>query len=183
MFVEIEELLKEKNEVVIAIDGPSGSGKSTLASKLEEHFNDSVVVHMDDFFLPSVERTPERLDGVFMHVDYQRLIDEVLGRSETTSNYRVFDCKSQTFEVVQINKGHIIILEGVSSARMELRKYIDFIIYIDISRASQLERLSSRENEFMYKRFINEWIPLEDFYFSEHAVKSSADLILEGDKR
>ena len=47
---QIDELLTQKETVIVAIDGKCTSGKTTLASKLAEIY-DCNVFHMDDFFL------------------------------------------------------------------------------------------------------------------------------------
>ena len=54
---KIDELLTQKDRVVVAIDGKYTSGKTTLASKLAEIY-DCNVFHMDDFFLRPEQRTP-----------------------------------------------------------------------------------------------------------------------------
>ena len=56
---KIDELLSEKDFVVVAIDGKCTSGKTTLAAKLAEIY-DCNVFHMDDFFLRPEQRTPAR---------------------------------------------------------------------------------------------------------------------------
>ena len=62
MIEQIKQLLKEKEYVVIAIDGCAASGKTTLAKKLSNMFSASVI-HMDDFFLPLEKRTEERVSS------------------------------------------------------------------------------------------------------------------------
>jgi uridine kinase len=47
---KIDELLMQKDIVIVAIDGKCTSGKTTLAAKLAEIY-DCNVFHMDDFFL------------------------------------------------------------------------------------------------------------------------------------
>ena len=47
---QIDDLLTQKDAVIVAIDGKCTSGKTTLASKLAELY-DCNVFHMDDFFL------------------------------------------------------------------------------------------------------------------------------------
>ena len=44
----------------VAVLGHNGSGKSTMAAVLADVFSASLV-HMDDFFLPFEQKTPERL--------------------------------------------------------------------------------------------------------------------------
>ncbi len=47
--VFIKEKLRNKQPLIIAIDGRSASGKTTLAKELNQLFL-SEVIHMDDFF-------------------------------------------------------------------------------------------------------------------------------------
>ena len=54
--IQIDELLAEKDMILVAIDGKCTSGKTTLASKLAELY-DCNVFHMDDFFLRPEQRT------------------------------------------------------------------------------------------------------------------------------
>ena len=56
----IQQLLCEKETVIVAIDGNCTSGKTTLANQLAANY-DCNVFHMDDFFLPVDMRTEERL--------------------------------------------------------------------------------------------------------------------------
>ena len=74
---KIDELLTQKETVIVAIDGKCTSGKTTLASKLAEIY-DCNVFHMDDFFLRPEQRTPERFAEVGGNVDYERFQEEVL---------------------------------------------------------------------------------------------------------
>ena len=74
--IQIDELLAEKDMILVAIDGKCTSGKTTLASKLAELY-DCNVFHMDDFFLRPEQRTPERFAEVGGNVDYERFYKEV----------------------------------------------------------------------------------------------------------
>ena len=47
---QIDDLLCQRNQVIVAIDGSCTSGKTTLATHLAEIY-DCNVFHMDDFFL------------------------------------------------------------------------------------------------------------------------------------
>lgn len=52
--------LPKKPRLLVTIDGPCGSGKSTLADALSDALN-APIIRMDDFFLPHVLKTPQRL--------------------------------------------------------------------------------------------------------------------------
>ena len=67
----IDELLEQKNMVIVAIDGPCTSGKTTLAAKLAEIY-DCNVFHMDNFFLRPEQRTAQRLSAPGENVDHER---------------------------------------------------------------------------------------------------------------
>ena len=73
----LDELLKSRQHILVAIDGNCTAGKSTLASLLEKEY-DCNVFHMDDFFLRPEQRTPDRFAQVGGNVDYERFFEEVL---------------------------------------------------------------------------------------------------------
>ena len=93
----IDELLAQKDMVIVAIDGKCTSGKTTLAGKLAEMY-DCNVFHMDDFFLRPEKRTPERYAEVGGNVDYERFKEEVLVplKAGKPFSYRPFDCSTFT---------------------------------------------------------------------------------------
>ena len=43
------------------LDGPCASGKTTLAAFLEHAIPNLYIVHMDDYYIPMAQKTPERL--------------------------------------------------------------------------------------------------------------------------
>ena len=71
ILMRINELITQKEQVIVAIDGNCTAGKTTLAGKLAEIY-DCNVLHMDDFFLRAEQRTPERYAEVGGNVDYER---------------------------------------------------------------------------------------------------------------
>ena len=89
---KIDELLTQKDMVIVAIAGKCTSGKTTLASKLAQIY-DCNVFHMDDFFLRPEQRTPERFAEIGGNVDYERFREEVLLplKSGKAVSYRHFD--------------------------------------------------------------------------------------------
>ena len=78
--------------MLVGIDGPGGSGKSTLAAQLAETLDDIVLVHSDDFYLPSVRRG-ERLGEVGPFFDLPRLLTQVIepGAAGSVIRYQRYD--------------------------------------------------------------------------------------------
>ncbi len=174
---KINRIAKEKDKIVIGIDGPAAAGKSTLAYRLQEEFGASIF-HMDDFFLTDDLRTDERLNTPGGNVDYERMHKEVfLHLSEEKITYNKYNCHTKHFEEEEEKLQNIIVIEGVYSHRPELKHYYDISVFIDISSEEQLSRLKTR-NACLVQRFEDEWLPMENKYFDVFNVKELADYLL-----
>ena len=165
--------------LIIAIDGRSGAGKSTLAGTLEERLG-LAVVHMDDFFLQPHQRTQERLSEPGGNVDYERVRKEVLEplkRGEKHVSYRIFDCKTMSFQGERtINGSKTVVVEGSYSCHPLLKEYYDLTIFLDVDKETQMERLRERVGEERLGMFKEKWIPLEEAYFEAFAIKEQCDI-------
>lgn len=163
---------------VIAIDGPSGSGKSTLAKQLEETYP-CTVFHTDDYFLPPSMKTKERLMLPGTNLHYDRMLDEVfhnLNNPEITSNH--FNCTTNQMDYREpVVVKPVIIIEGVYSMHPVFQPFYDVMIFLDVDQETQEKRILSRSNNQMLKRYLTEWIPLENQYFKAFDIKSKANLI------
>jgi hypothetical protein len=181
VFARIDQLLGCNETVIIAIDGKSGAGKSTLASLLASVY-DLNLFHMDDFFLRPELKTPERLGEIGGNVDYERFYQEVLkplARGEAF-RYQVYDCKTQALgDWREAPRKRINIIEGSYSMHPLLRDAYDLKVFLNISDEEQSSRILSRNGPFMHKRFINEWIPLENAYFEGMRIKEQCDLVYD----
>ena len=163
---------------IIAIDGNSGAGKSTLADILYCIY-DCNVFHMDDFFLRPFQRTPERLSEPGGNIDYERFLKKVLIplKAGVEFTYRKYDCKLQKLgKKVKVKPKQINIIEGVYSLHPQftgktgLNDFYDLKIFLKIEKYKQMRRLKSRNPE-LFERFINEWIPMENMYFSTFNIE------------
>jgi len=171
---KIDELLSEKDFVVVAIDGKCTSGKTTLAAKLAEIY-DCNVFHMDDFFLRPEQRTPARFAEVGGNVDYERFQEEVLLPllAGNAFSYRPFDCSTLTLsEPVQVIPKKLNIIEGTYSHHPYFGDPYDLKILLTVTAELQRERILQRP-AFLQKRFFDEWIPMEDRYFAANNILSS----------
>lgn len=164
---KIDELLTQKDMVIVAIDGKCTSGKTTLASKLAEIY-DCNVFHMDDFFLRPGQRTPERFAEVGGNVDYERFREEVLLPLKTGKafSYRPFDCSTFTLAApVAVTPKKLNIIEGTYSHHPYFGNPYDLKILLTVDEEIQRQRILERP-AFLHKRFFEEWIPMENRYFA-----------------
>ncbi len=176
----IEELLSEKEQVMIAIDGNSAAGKTTLSTILQSKF-DCNIFHMDAFFLRAEQRTEKRLSAPGGNVDYERFQSEVLKplRINKTFSYRPYDCRTQTLaDPIMVQPSKLNIIEGVYSLHPYFGEIYDYKIFLSLESEEQKRRIIERDGEQKYKRFINEWIPMEKKYFEEYKIKSKCNLIV-----
>ena len=173
-----------EGRVTLAIEGGSTSGKTTLAKLLTQLY-DCTVFHMDDFFLRPEQRTQERFAEPGGNVDRERFLEEVLlplHKQETVS-YRRFDCGTFTLaEPVAVKPSKLIIVEGAYSMHPELAEYYTLSVFLEISSETQRKRIEKRNTPELAKRFHEEWIPMEQRYFTELKVKERCDLICKNEE-
>lgn len=180
LFATIDGLL-EKGRVILAVEGGSASGKTTLSQILKEIYG-CTVFHMDDFFLRPEQRTPERYAEVGGNIDRERFLEEVLiplSKNEPV-NYRRFDCS--TFKLspaTEICPENLTVIEGVYSMHPSFSEYYDVSVFLDIPPELQRKRISVRNSPQFAERFHNEWIPLENVYFSQRQVKQRCSMRIE----
>lgn len=179
VILKINSLLKEKEKVIIAIDGRCASGKSTLANLLSTVF-DSEIIKMDDFFLPMAKRNAKRLNEAGGNVDYERFYEEVVVPylKNQPINYRVFSCQKGEFDGTKsISQKRLTIVEGSYSQHKYFKDPYDLKIFVTADYEKRLQRISNRNGEFMLKNFINRWIPLEENYFFHEKTAENCDII------
>lgn len=176
---KINSLLKDKDKIIIAIDGPCASGKTTLSCELSEIF-DCNVIHMDDFFLPFEKRTVERMNEVGGNIDYERFKCEVADNITKNEDftYSKFDCSTGKAEKkITVTSKKVNIIEGVYSLHPRFISIYDIKIYLNIDAQTQTSRLKERSPEKL-ERFVGEWIPKENAYFEKFKIKDMCDIIL-----
>jgi len=175
---QIDSLLKEKDTVLVAIDGPCTAGKTTLGAKLAERYVCNVF-HMDEFFLQSFQRTPDRLAEPGGNVDYGRFRQEVLlplTQGETVC-YRPYDCSTQSLkEPVTVPHRKLTVIEGTYSCHPYFGDAYDLRIFLTVSPEVQHQRVLQRP-AFKHRRFFEEWIPKEQQYFTTYNIQESCSIV------
>ena len=176
----IDQLLREKEQVIIAIDGSCTAGKTTLAAALAAEY-DCNLFHMDDFFLRPQQRTPERFAEAGGNVDYERFREEVLESLKTGAEftYRTFDCSvMELAEPVAVQPKRLNIVEGTYSQHPHFEDPYDLKIFLEVSEKIRTQRILERP-AFLHQRFFQQWIPMEQQYFAAFQVAEKSDLVLE----
>jgi len=177
--VKVELLSQNQELCLVAIDGNSGAGKSSLAELLASAY-DCNVFHMDDFFLQPQQRTPERLDAPGGNVDYERFKLEVLDNLKKGGefSYRKYICRNGSFsEPVHVAPKKINIIEGSYSCHPSLSEAYHLKIFLKATLQMQRERILKRNGPQMLRRFLNEWIPMENKYFEAFDIEGNSDLV------
>jgi len=180
MIRAIAELLARQDRVSVAIDGNCTAGKTTLANQLARIF-DCNVFHMDDFFLRRSQRTPERFAEPGGNVDYERFREEVLLplKSGAPFSYRPFDCSvMELADPVDVTPKKLTVVEGTYSQHPSFGDAYDLKIFLEITPEHQRARVMKRP-AFLHKRFFEEWIPMENTYFTEFRIREQSDLVCE----
>jgi hypothetical protein len=180
VFCRIDSLLQKKNSIIAAIDGNSGAGKSFLAMLLKEIYGCNVF-HMDHFFLPAELRTEERLAEAGGNVDYARFRNEVIEGllSGREFRYHIYNCANDTMDqVVTVQPRRLNVVEGSYSMHPALIEHYDLKVFLGIGKDKQSRRILERNGPVMHERFMSEWIPLEDRYFSEMDIPAKCDIVI-----
>ena len=173
---KIDELLSQKENVIVAIDGSCASGKSFISIKLQEYYH-CEVIKMDHFFLPLEKRTTERLSTPGGNIDYERFKECVIDKLGTNFSYQIFDCSVMKLnDFKSINKNKLTIMEGSYSLHPYFGKYYDLSIFLDIDYDKQLQRILHRDGEKMLSMFVDKWIKYEKMYHEYYKLKESVDI-------
>ena len=180
----IEAIIMAKEQgkrLLVAIDGNSGGGKSTLGAFLKD-LTGCNLFHMDDFFLPEDRRTPKRLCQPGGNVDYERFAQSVLRPLETGAafSYRPYSCKKGKLQdPVQVVPCAINVIEGAYSLHPDMKGKYDLTVFLKIGSEAQSQRILSRSGPVLHKRFMEEWVPMENRYFTHFQIEDSCDLVFE----
>ncbi|MCL2575663.1 MAG: uridine kinase [Defluviitaleaceae bacterium] len=180
IIAKIEDLAKQQDFVIVAIDGDAAGGKTTLAKTLSEHFKCNVI-HMDDFFVPQELRTTKRTEEIGGNIHYERFEQEVIIplAQKQPVNYRRYDCSIWSYaDEIIINPQKIIIIEGSYSLHPNFIDIYDLKIFINIDETKQMLRITARNGETMAQKFKQIWIPMEKTYQNRFQIKSNCDFII-----
>ena len=177
----IRKLTGGERPSLIAIDGHSAAGKSTLAAELQTVFPDIQLVHGDDFYrvMPETERFDlDASEGYRHYFDWERLEQQVLRplAVQQEACYSVYNWETGVLGAEKVVRPRgVVIVEGVFSARPELRRYYDAIFLVETNERIRAERQKQRGDETAW---LARWDAAEKFYLETHRPHTYADLVI-----
>lgn len=178
----IKILLKEKDHVLVGIDGRCASGKTTLGEELHRILGGNLI-HMDDFFLRPEQRTVERYEEPGGNVDRERFEEEVLKpvKEGKDFSYRPFDCQTMRLKKpVKVNEKKLVIVEGSYCLHPSLESFYDLKVFLDVDKDTQWKRIEKR-NPDKLEAFHEKWIPYEEKYFKAFRIRENSDIVLNSE--
>lgn len=175
----IDALRSQEASVRVGIDGPCASGKSTLGAALAEIYR-CPLLHMDDFFLRPEQRTQRRLAEPGGNVDYERFEQEVLEplRQGRAARFCPWRCRAGDFgPAVTVPPSPLIVVEGSYALRPGLGEHYQLGVWVEAPWPVREARLLQRGGRACLERFLTQWIPLEERYFTAYQVKSRCQIV------
>lgn len=165
----------------LAIDGRCGSGKTQLSLLLASLFPCNLF-HMDDFYLPFDQRNEASTTQLGGHMDYPRLIEEVLQPIQEKKDliYRKFQCHHGDFSPPETRTYKpLTIIEGSYSHHPILQEFYHFSLFLTCQPDEQKLRLLARQEKEGLHAFLEQWIPREEAYFQGFSIPEDATLVLD----
>jgi uridine kinase len=143
--------------MIIGICGGSGSGKTTLLKRIStelKHLHPSIF-SMDNYYLP-IQKQQRDENGQYNFdlptaLDSERLVSDLKklasGNSIEVKEYH-FNAPPDKNTLITIQPSSIIIVEGLFLFYYEeVRKMIDFSIFMEVDQTTQLDRRLYRDQE------------------------------------
>lgn len=157
---------------LVAVDGPGGAGKSTLAAKLAVAC-DATLLHTDDF-----ASWDNQIDW-WPRLEQQILKPIAEGRA---GRYQRYDWNTRALsEWHELVPPEVLILEGVSSARAEVRDRLSLSIWVDTPADIRLARGLERDGAGALPTW-QRWMTAEDTHFATDRTRDHADVIVSGQR-
>jgi uridine kinase len=176
----IDQAYKEKEKVLVAIDGNASSGKTTFANWLKEVYVCNVF-HMDDYFMKPVINTYDPYSVYGSNINFSRLNDEVIHPylHEEKSVHQLLDMKNHELSLpIETAYQPITIIEGAYSMHPYIEKLYQVKVLMKTTYLEQIRRIYKRNGWNRLMVFIKKWIPMENTYFRDLDIAKKADIII-----
>ncbi|WP_346885482.1 uridine kinase [Clostridium sp. UBA4395] len=183
---------------VIGIDGLGGAGKSTIVNSLKVQLQKekyyTYVLHIDDFIHPKhirYDESKEEWDCYYnIQWRYDYLVKEILSPvkrgDEIYKLIELYDKENDGYikQQVLIEHGTVLLLEGIFLQRKEIRRYLDFIIYLDVPQEVRLSRVIKRDGYIgglkdIKCKYERRYFPAEERYILDYSPIENADFVVK----
>jgi uridine kinase len=178
LIFELENLSRNKEVVLISIDGAGGAGKTSLAELILKSVVNSVIVQLDDFYSPALQCTD------LLRLKRQVIIPLI---SKQAAKYQIYEWQTDSFsDWHELKPAGIFIFEGVYALDQTIRNYYDLTVWIetpaDVGFERGVARDIARDGVDNTDKWKNVWMPMEEKYRNEQEPGKFADYIIDGIK-
>jgi len=186
----------------IGIDGRSAAGKTTFADGLGKRLQQAgrtvLRAGIDDFH-PSGHASRSATGGYTAEsyyaegYDYAAFRDFLLAPlnsgGDRRCRLRLHDSFTDTAvdsPAIEVTEDSIVVIDGCFLLRPELHSYWEFVIWLDISFETMIERAAKRDIAWMASeadvrvRYRDRWIPLHLLY-EQSGARNYADMIIDNE--
>jgi uridine kinase len=178
----------------VGITGIDAAGKTRFAEDFEQYLisrnHETQLIHLDDFHNPeairySGENPAENYYNLSFNLD--EIINKLLiplRRDESyTVKLPVLNLETDEYDSekeYRFDRETIVIFEGVFLFRKELKPYIDYSVFLDISYEESLERGKARGG--IVERYNTKYHAAQRKYLEKYPPEDHADLIVDNSK-
>lgn len=196
ILAKIQKNMYYNKNYVVGIDGGTGAGKSTLADSLQCQLKKLgltiITLHIDDFIHKKSIRYDNSKEEWFCFYNlqwrYDYLTNEMLvpakANQNLNKNIEIYNKQIDEYKKISLiaKTPYVVILEGIFLQRVELKKFLDYTIFIDVPREERLKRVLCRDTYIGNEREIidkyeRRYFPAEDYYLKEYNPIKIADLV------
>lgn len=171
---------------LVAIDGPSGAGKTVFANRLA-----AAVAGLLDGLLdashagvPPVVHTDDLLDGWADQLTFWPRLDRCVLeplRSGRPGRYRRYSWVRHEFtpRETPVEPAPVVIVEGVSTARADIRPELSFAVFLTAGSSLRRARTLARDGAALAP-YLDEWRRGEEAHFAADATAEHVDIVVDG---
>ena len=167
---ELARRLDATGATTVLIDGRSGSGKSTLADHLQQCWESSAVVRLDDIY--------PGWDGLAWTVHHVRTELLEPRAADRPGRWRRWDWSTDSpagWHVVEARRR--LIVEGVGALTRANRALADLGIWFDTPDALRKQRALARDGD-TYRPHWDRWAAQEDHFIAQNTPRLAADYLV-----
>lgn len=169
---EIKKRVKDRQKLIVAIDGYAGSGKTTVAEYIGKHNPDALVVHLDDF-IKHWKKRKQMIEAAkdkarvfeydwYRYNDLEKLIRQFKTKKKGSAKAKTYDYDKNDFgsSTFDMSKKTLVI-DGIFlfHPKHRVNKLWDMKVYLDADLAKADKKRVAREKKKWGKAYVPETHP------------------------